>query len=69
MTEDRSGAGNGIAPCDVPTPGPDDDREGGSERRTGGERARAARYLDIWEGHVSFLAVHGKGIMAPWFMR
>lgn len=65
MTEDSSGTDEGITPCDGPTAGARKDR--GSERQ--GERERAARYLDIWEGHVSFLAVHGKGIMAPWFMR
>jgi hypothetical protein len=32
---------------EVPSPAP------------GGERARAVAYLDLWERHVSYLAVHG----------
>ena len=35
----------------------------------GAERLRAARYLDLWERHVSGAAHGGRGIAAPWFSR
>ena len=40
-----------------------------AEARDGAERRRAARYLDLWERHVSGAAHGGRGIAAPWFSR
>ena len=40
-----------------------------AEASDGAERRRAARYLDLWERHVSGATHGGRGIAAPWFSR